>query len=209
MRWKIAQAAELRWWKRYLKNKNEPAYLQWKENYWKGFIKKTGLHFAKNECLLEVGCGPAGIFIALPKHPIHAVDPLINQYEKKIAHFKKADYPNVVFFASPFEKFEINQSYDKVFCLNAINHVADLPSCLDKLGEGLKPGGQLILSVDAHNHSPFKKLFRMIPADILHPHQFNLEEYRQMLLERNLTIENSLTFKKEFFFNYYILIAKK
>jgi len=101
-RWKIAQAVEIRWWKNYLKNKNESAYLEWKQNYWRDFIQKTRLHFTENERIMEVGCGPAGIFIALPKQQIDAVDPLINQYEKKIAHFKKADYPKVAFFASTF-----------------------------------------------------------------------------------------------------------
>lgn len=73
----------------------------------------------------------------------------------------------------------------------------------------VKPGGTLVVSIDAHNYSGFKKLFRLIPGDILHPHQFDLKEYQNMLASRGVEIEKSVLYKKEFFFSYYILVGRR
>ena len=68
------------------------------------------------------------------------------------------------------EDFESPKNYDKVFCLNAINHVEDLGLCFDKLVQFTRSGGTLIVSIDAHNYQLFKHVFRLLPGDILHPH---------------------------------------
>jgi len=99
--------------------------------------------------------------------------------------------------------------YDFLFCLNALNHVADLPLCLDRLAALTKPGGILAVSIDAHNHTWLKRLFRLVPADILHPHQYDLEEYRAMLAARGFQIEKSVLIKKGLVFNYCLLLATK
>lgn len=208
LRWKVAQAAEIRWWQGYLKKKPKADYLEWKRNYWLDLIQKTGLSIEKGEQILDAGCGPAGIFMALPDAKVDAVDPLLNNYENKLAHFNKSMYPEVRFFNASLEAYECSYSYDKIFCLNAINHVADLSLSIDKLVGMLKPNGHLIMSIDAHNYTLFKKLFSWLPGDILHPHQYDLKEYEAMLTERNLTIKDSVLMKEEFFFNYFMLVAK-
>ncbi len=209
LRWKIAQAAEIRWWKSYLKNKPVSAYLSWKRTYWETLVAKSGIALQATDHILDAGCGPAGIFIALPDHKVDAVDPLLEAYEKDIDHFSEKKYPNTRFFPQSLESFESDKSYDKIFCLNVINHVADLDLCFDKLVRMTKKDGYLIVSIDAHNHSIFRKIFSWIPGDILHPHQYNLEEYQEMLTQRGCQLEQSLLYKEEFFFNYYILVARK
>lgn len=209
LRWKVAQAAEIRWWQGYLKGKPKNDYLDWKRNYWLGLIQKTGLTINKGEKILDAGCGPAGIFMALPNAEVDAVDPLLNSYEDKLEHFNKSMYPNVRFFNASLETYESTFQYDKIFCLNAINHVADLSLSIDKLVKMIKPNGHLILSIDAHNYTFFKKIFSWLPGDILHPHQYDLEEYQAMLTERNLKLKDSVLMKEEFFFNYFMLIAEK
>ena len=42
-RWKIAQAAEIRWWQRYLKNKPTADYAVWKTDYWQILLAEIGL----------------------------------------------------------------------------------------------------------------------------------------------------------------------
>ena len=101
------------------------------------------------------------------------------------------------------KKFEI------AFCLNAINHFSNLQLSLNKLVDLVKPGGKIVLSIDAHNFSFFKHLFRIIPVDILHPHQFDLDEYEEMLHNRNCKILKSTRLENRYFFNYYVLIAEK
>jgi len=206
-RWRIAQAAEIRWWNNYLKHKPKADYLQWKHTYWRNLLAKTGLNFGANERILDAGCGPAGIFMALEDHEVDAVDPLLERYEADLAHFDQKNYPHTTFFNLPLEKFQASQKYDKVFCLNAINHVADLNLCFDNLVQLTKKGGDLIVSIDAHNYKAFKTIFRAIPGDILHPHQYDLEEYEKMLTDRDCTIQKTELVKREFFFNYFMLVA--
>ena len=207
-RWRIAQAAEIRWWHNYLKHKPKADYLLWKKQYWNNLLSKMDLHFKDKELILDAGCGPAGIFMALESHQVEAVDPLLDRYESTLKHFDKSNYAYTKFFNLPLEQFQPSYQFDKVFCLNAINHVADLKQCLDNLVALTKDGGDLILSIDAHNYQAFKIIFRAIPGDILHPHQYDLKEYEKMLTQRGCTIRKTELIKKEFFFNYYMLVAK-
>ncbi len=208
LRWKIAQAAEIRWWQNYLNKKNKADYLKWKKEYWTNLLKETEVEIKQSDAVLDAGCGPAGIFMIFENQRIEAIDPLLNEYDEKLNHFNPSDYPKVKFYPEPLESFQAKQSYDKVFCLNAINHVADLSLCFDKLVDFVKPGGTLIVSIDAHNYWGFKKIFRLLPGDILHPHQYDLKEYQKMLTDRKCTIQKCIAYKKEFFFDYYILVAQ-
>jgi trans-aconitate methyltransferase len=209
LRWKIAQAAEIRWWQNYLKKRPKADYLIWKRKYWKTLLSRLNLTILRGEKVLDAGCGPAGVFMVLEEFQTDAMDPLLDDYEKKLDHFSKSQYPNVQFFNEPLETFSPNERYKKVFCLNAINHVADLDLCFDKLVDFTEDGGTMIVSIDAHNFTFFKKIFRVLPGDILHPHQFNLEEYQRMIIDRGCKLEQSILYREDFFFNYYILIFTK
>ncbi len=207
LKWKIAQSLEIRWWQRYLKSKSPKEYLSWKRNYWKDFLQKIKVEVDENSSILDAGCGPAGIFIYFPKNEVSALDPLLDQYAS-LPHFSKADYKNVDFISAPLEDADLKK-YDYVFCLNAINHVADLDSSIDKIVDSIKPGGKLILSIDAHNFKGLKHIFRLLPGDALHPHQYDKQEYQTMLTTRGLQIKNEVLIKHEFIFDYWALVAKK
>lgn len=209
LRWRIAQAAEIRWWQNYLKKKPKADYLTWKKDYWQTLLEKLNLTFSEGDKILDAGCGPAGMFMIMDDYATDAMDPLLDDYEEKLVHFSKSQYPNVQFYSEPLEDFTPKKKYDKLFCLNAINHVADLDLCFDKLVDFTESGGTLIVSIDAHNYSFFKTIFRLLPGDILHPHQYDLEEYQKMLEQRGCEIEQSILYNEEFFFNYFILVAKK
>ena len=212
-RWKIAQAAEIRWWQNYLKNKPTTEYADWKTHYWENLLLETGLERLNTEGvatrILDAGCGPAGIFMIFKNQQVDALDPLLDDYEQKLPHFKKSLYPNVNFYSQPLETFDKTNEYDAVFCLNAINHVADLDKCFDILVNSVKTGGHLVVSIDAHNFSFLKTIFQILPGDILHPHQYDLKEYSDMLTSRGCLLEKTILKKKEFIFNYYILVLKK
>ena len=226
-RWKIAQAAEIRWWQRYLKNKPTTDYTVWKTDYWQKLLAEIGLSALNTEGghiphstvvnripnpesrILDAGCGPAGIFMIFKNQKVDALDPLLDEYEATLPHFKKSLYPNVQFYSQSLESFKKQNTYDAVFCLNAINHVADLSRCFDILVASAKKGGKLIVSIDAHNFPMLKHIFQALPGDILHPHQYDLAEYQSMLTERGCTIDNVILKKHEFIFNYYVLVATK
>jgi 2-polyprenyl-3-methyl-5-hydroxy-6-metoxy-1,4-benzoquinol methylase len=213
LRWKIAQAFEIRWWQRYLKNKPTTDYRAWKSSYWLTMLNNINLSDILKDPkhrILDAGCGPAGIFMLFKNHnAVDALDPLLVDYETKLSHFKQSLYPNVHFYTQTLETFNKKEEYDTIFCLNAINHVADLGKCFDVLVNATKSGGNLVVSIDAHNHDILKLFFQRMPGDILHPHQYNLKEYSEMLTNRGCIIENSLLYKKDFIFNYFILVARK
>lgn len=208
LKWKIAQQAEIRWWKNYLKGKDPLTYLTWKRNYWANFLKQINFHPASEAVCLDAGSGPAGIFIILDQSDVDAVDPLLDAYEKELNIFSKEKYSNVSFQTKGLEQIDANQKYDVIFCLNAINHVENIELAYDKLKKALKPKGTLVLSIDSHNYQFFKHLFRLFPGDILHPHQYDLKEYQSELTTRGFQIINSELIKKEFFFNYFAIVAK-
>ncbi|MCC6459957.1 MAG: class I SAM-dependent methyltransferase [Saprospiraceae bacterium] len=209
LRWRFAQFFELLWWRLYLRRKEKPAYLAWKKAYWERFLERAGNKPQPGSAVLDAGCGPAGIFMALPHCRVDAVDPLLRRYAASLPHFDPQDYPQVRFLEQTLESFLPEQPYSTVFCLNAINHVANLPLALDRLSSLTQAGGRLWVSVDAHRWSGLKALFRCIPGDILHPHQHSLEEYEKMLLNRGLVLDAPLLIAPGLIFNYYLLMAQQ
>lgn len=83
-------------------------------------------HFLKNHCTEFVG--------------IDVVAPAIE--------FAKAHCPKGSFLLSPAETLPFeNDSFDKVFCLDVLEHVQDEVKTICEIYRVLKPGGALILSV--------------------------------------------------------------
>jgi 2-polyprenyl-6-hydroxyphenyl methylase/3-demethylubiquinone-9 3-methyltransferase len=162
----------------------------------------------ENKRILDAGCGPAGINIVLENNMVDAFDPLIEQY-KDLPHFNPKLYPYVQFQQSTLEDFSAKVQYDLIFCLNAINHVSDIQKSYTVLSQSIKVGGTMVISIDAHNHPFFKQLFRLIPGDALHPHQFDLEEYKQFVENEGLEIIANYNIEKGFFFDYWAMVVRK
>ena len=208
-RWRVAQRAELQWWQSYLDGKAPDVYLNWKRDYWRDFLEQSQLPVPTGARVLDAGCGPAGIFTILTRQAVTALDPLLDQYIERLPHFNPTDYPNVHFVGEPLEGYRTEARFDLIFCLNAINHVADMGTALDRLLAPLETGGTLALSIDAHKHPWLKPIFRALPGDILHPQQHDLTDYHMALTRRGLEVERSILLKEEAIFDYYLLIAKK
>lgn len=210
LRWRIAQFFELLWWRLYLLRKDKQTYLSRKQAYWRLFLEKSGIKLQTGSRILDAGCGPSGIFSILgEQHKVDALDPLLEAYEAKLGHFKKSDYPQVRFIAEALESYRPVLPYDCIFCLNVINHVADLEAALAGLAQCAKPGGNLFLAVDAHHFSFLKPLFRAIPGDILHPHQHEIEDYVQFVEKAGFRVERTQMMKRDGLFNYYLLVATR
>lgn len=211
LKWKLAQRVELKWWSNYLKDQDRDEYLNWKREYWENLSEnfKHTLLLPKGAKLLDAGCGPAGIFKILNDYHVDAVDPLMNAYHEHLKHFKKENYPHTRFFSQALEDFVSEEKYDAVFCMNAINHVSNIDKSIAVLCNVVKSQGHVVLSIDAHNFSIYKHLFRLVPGDILHPHQYTLNEYVQKIEGNNFKIIDCITLKMEYFFTHYMLIAQK
>lgn len=209
IKWKIAQSLEIKWWQRYLSNKDVPTYIAWKQNYWNNFLDKIpNLPTLQNLQILDAGCGPAGIFTILENNRVDAIDSLLDKYQT-LPHFLPANYPYTTFIPSTIENIQAQDKYDVIFCLNVINHVQNIQLAYSQLAKALKPNGLLYISVDAHRHNLVKKIFQYFPGDVLHPHQYNLSEYEHFLTQQSLTLFPSIRIKSEPIFDYYLCIAKK
>ena len=209
IRWRIAQFFEIWWWRFYLQQKDPAAYLAWKKSYWKQFLEQSELAPRPGDSILDAGCGPAGIFTIFDHLQPVAIDPLLKNYEKKLPHFYRENWPGTQFHCIDIESFDPQSQFDIIFCLNAINHVQDLNRSLDNLTALLKPGGSLALSIDAHNFQLAKKVMRIIPGDILHPHQYDLQEYKKMLTARGLTVSKEVLIRKNLLFDYWLIVATR
>lgn len=210
LRWKIAQWVEGLWWRNYLKKKDPAQYAMWKRGYWKSYLAKIEAvaPLKPDDRILDAGCGPAGIFMVLESHKPDAFDPLLDLYEK-LPHFGRDMYPQVNFSIDQLEGYKAASPYDAVFCMNAINHVDDLAASYDALAAATKSGGTLVVTIDAHKSRFWKPIFRLIPGDILHPHQYDEAEYAAMLTQRGFTVVASHVMEDDFFFNRVMQVATK
>lgn len=209
IRWRIAQFFEMLWWQFYLFRREQTKYLKWKKSYWRQFLMDAEAIPHRHDRILDAGCGPAGIFSILPDNLVDAVDPLLPHYEKKLPHFNPGDYPNVRFFTVTLESYKADCQYDTIFCLNAINHVAHLEAALNQLAVLTCTGGTLLLSTDAHRFRWLKKIFRLIPGDILHPHQHGQNDYIALLEAAGFKIIEAKTLFNGLIFNYILIRATK
>lgn len=208
-RWRLAQFLELRWWRRYLQQLNWSDYVEAKRVHWRKVLTQMELQLEVGERALDAGCGPAGIFTILEVQKVDAIDPLLHAYEKKLPDFRLNQFPYVHFQAMMLEQLNQQEVYDHVFCLNAINHVADLEKATQRLVHSLKPGGTLLISIDVHRLALLKFIFRIIPGDVLHPQQDDLADYVHLLEKSGLVLEKKLVLKQGWIFNYAAIKAKK
>lgn len=207
-RWNIAQYFEKRWWRRYLSNKKPNDYIAWKKGYWVEFLRKLNLEIPEGQSVLDIGTGPAGIQMVLSKYHVHAIDPLFNDY-LLLEHFKPEMYPWTHFEASGIESFNAPFLFQNIFCLNVINHVHDIQLAHEKIYDSLQDNGMLVLSIDCHRYRLFNWLLKLIPLDILHPHQYSLRGYETLLGNAGLKIEKRVIIKKGWIFDYWVLIGRK
>ena len=209
MKWKIAQGLEIKWWRRYLKDKDVGEYLAWKRDYWRGFLRQINIHIREfdNARVLDAGCGPAGIFILLEDADVTAIDPLLDRYNAEIDHFSLEKYPGIVFKNTTLEAFHADEKFNYIFCLNALNHVSDIEKATANLMHHLAPGGQLILSIDCHKYNPLKHLFRLIPGDALHPHQMSLGDYKDLVVKCGGAVKEEVKLKGGRIFDYWAVLV--
>ena len=204
---------ERRWWRRYLGSRDVAEYADWKRDYWRRFLRETGharvLDPGRQFGLrvLDAGCGPAGVFTVLAKASVTAVDPLLGSYDE-LPHFSRTAHPNVLWVDAALEDLREEGAYDYVFCLNVLNHVRDMGAVLRVLAKALRPGGTLVLSVDAHRHAWLKPVFRAVPGDVLHPHQLSLGGYESACREAGLRVERKQLYDTPVLFDYWVLTLK-
>lgn len=217
LRWRLAQYFERRWWKRYLADKSVEEYLTWKKNYWQHMLDSlrllrpdlTDYLKAPGQQVLDAGCGPAGIFLILENQQVTAFDPLWNSYQQQFPQFEYDQMDYVSFEQAELESYQPPNEFDTVFCMNALNHVADIDASIVSLKKAIKPDGLIILSLDVHVSKFLNQVFRAVPGDILHPHQYTLPGYIRLLESHGLHFVANQCFKRGRVFDHHMVVVKK
>ncbi len=211
LRWRLAQFFEIIWWRSYMRGKDNADYLLKKKQYWQQQLDDCADVFQihDSDTVLDMGCGPAGIFINLPNNTITAVDPLLDKYENDLSVFTPANYPNVRFIKSTIEAYQPEQQFDYVFCMNAINHVSDIAKGFEVLAAACAAKGKMIVSIDAHKNSFLKAIFRIGPGDVLHPHQYSMEEYIAFLKRVGFKVVKTINLEPGYVFDLCLLVAER
>lgn len=208
-RWKIAQYFERKWWQNYLKKKDSVKYLQWKKEYWVDLLSLFNYKLDDIDYpVLDVGCGPAGIFTILTRGKVVGVDPLIGTYIKD-GFLNPEHFPEVSFKSIPFENYQPREKFHTIFCLNAINHFEKIDYSFKKLSQICAPGGTLLISIDAHKYKMLKRIFSLFQFDILHPHQYTLEDYMDYLKKNDFEVVSKKLKEKHSVFDYWVLLLRK
>lgn len=210
LKWRLAQWAEIKWWKRYLNHKSPESYLKWKRKYWETLLadNRDCIDMPPKPPILDAGCGPAGIFMVFDNMKTTAIDPLLENYSN-LPHFNPSMYPNVEFIVSDIEHFKSHIKYNTVFCTNALNHVNNLQMALYALDGNTAKGAHLYFTVDTHRWWMTKWFFRFLPFDLLHPHQLGLKDYAEILDLQGFCVEQKKLIKKGMVFNYFLLVCSK
>jgi SAM-dependent methyltransferase len=206
-RWKVAQWFERQWWRWYLGSKDKTSYLVWKRAYWADFLRSLDIHLAPGGRIADLGCGPAGLFILFDAtHEVEAVDPLIHHYSKQLVHFNQAEYPNTRFVESALETWRPSGVWQAIFCINAINHVSEIEMALASIKNAWAPGQTLVITTDAHRRKWLQRIFALAPGDILHPHQYTLKGYLDLITHAGFPKPETKLIKREGIFDYYAFV---
>ncbi|MEM1097917.1 MAG: methyltransferase domain-containing protein [Planctomycetota bacterium] len=186
-RWQVAQAGELNYWQR-PDTIERHSNLAARRDYWRPYVDfiGSGRAIEPGDALLDIGCGPTGIFTAIETEGRKVgLDPLIDEYRD---HYPLS--PGVEFLKCGGEQIDLpDASFEHVFCLNALDHCLEPQRVLEESFRVLKPGGQFTLAVDVYNSSArkWKALLsahvkvRVFQKQELHPHKFVRKDVTAML----------------------------
>lgn len=142
----------------------------------------------KNDVVLDLGCGNSihSIKIAKTCKEIIAVDYDINQLNIGQSLSKEKNINNIKFIQNNLENklpFK-NYCFDKVLCLDVLEHLSNRDRCLKEIRRILKPNGIVFISVPNKNTS-WKKLQRKVGLDYFsdpdHKIEYSLKEIERQL----------------------------
>ncbi len=150
--------------------------------------------------VLDVGSGPVSVLHLFPAcKRMVAVDPLNDKYVGKYKRLSHIEYVTSKAECLDF----MDNAFDAVTCVNAIDHMDDYLKALEEMTRCLKPGGMLYLEYE--NTSPlsifFAKLGYKKPLDDFHPILVQNKYVIEVLKKKNfkvLTIKSrpQFSFKK-------------
>jgi protein-L-isoaspartate O-methyltransferase len=134
--------------------------------------------------VLEIGTGPIwGLLPHIYAHRRVAVDPLIEVF-KATGILEEGERGSIQYYSEAFERWDTNEKFDTIFCINALDHGEMGFHLVPKLSALLNPGGRLFIYV--HLRPP--ELLNLI-----HDHSLSEDQ-----LDRNLKFTDLKEIKRGF-----------
>ena len=123
--------------------------------------------------VLDIGCGPTSIFLALRDGQKYVVDPALDRLFQLHEFMKDVEeYKDVNFSSCPIEETTFDKPFDLIFSINSIDHVGALEPVIEKIDELLTPGGILVVIVDCYADKAVSAIMNFFDVDLPHPHHF-------------------------------------
>lgn len=118
--------------------------------------------FTADDRVLEVGCGPGAWTKEIAERVAHVTAVDLSGARLEIAKQYTAGLP-VDFIHGDFTTTEINDRFDKVVSLRAIEYMPDFDQFVQRAVEVLKPGGSVVL-VTKNRYSAWRGRMRVVYA---------------------------------------------
>jgi len=199
-RWDRAQAVELT----FMLERQESEFKASHQFFFNSILPKID-PFRQQDKILDACCGPVPILKFMPKAALKvAVDSALDKYLEKFPHDADIEYKTMLAENLSFA----NEHFDKVFCLNAIDHTFDFKRALAELFRVAKKDGTVALTFENMNYMykffygmGFKKL-----NQIYHPYTISFQDIKNEILkniDKNAHIQfiplwEKITFKNIF-----------
>lgn len=151
--------------------------------YWSNVLDMMPFKIKPDDRILDIGCGPAGILLAINSGTKYGIDPLMDKYMKDF------DLPtDCHWIASKIEDFEPQEQFNIIFAWNSLDHVHDLDEAAHSIKNLLSNNGHLVISVWCHTTKLFKYYFQAFNRHIdkFHPHQITDTDILTMFSEYSL-----------------------
>ncbi|MBI4428789.1 MAG: class I SAM-dependent methyltransferase, partial [Ignavibacteriales bacterium] len=171
--WKTAQEEELHCWSINREKLRRSDYLEIKKLYWQRLLSKIGiLHVLGTDArILEVGCGPAGVFLLLPRESrndqYYVLDPLLARYKEMFPDY----FGRCVEVDSALEtwRFQPDLRFDLILAINCIDHSLDIEKFLAQVRTLLSESGRAIVAVNTHQRRWTARLWKRFQK-VIEPH---------------------------------------
>lgn len=180
--WKSAQTGHLETWVTYARGNGQasPARAELWNTVLAQAQKQAPLR--PGERLLDIGCGLDTVLDFAEGARGFTLDSLMGDL------VKLGLSPGIRHSAGAFEQMPFaSESFDRVFLLNVLDHVRDPHAGLAEIARVLRPGGQLVISVDTYSGRRYyekrarKWWDRQRGARTKHPWVFSVESARALL----------------------------
>ncbi len=187
--WRRAQVHE----RRYHEQKDADAVMSINRVYWQRILAALPAQIAirPGTRILDVGCGGAGILLAMDRGERTGIDPLMPFYLENFPFL--AETP-IQWVQGRAEDLEHDATHDLIFAINMLDHTEDPHRVAKNLARSLVPGGFLVCGLNVHSSPLWSLYFRLFHRliDPPHPHHFLAREVPGLFPTLNLVQQTEI-----------------